>query len=79
MFLKVGVSEILLLVREGGQSFEGRRDTAIRAWGTTGRPGGALESITARDTTGRERYRFHQCVRYHQPKEHEESAKKPRK
>ena len=31
-------------------------------------------SVTARDTTGRERNRERQCVRYHRPKEHEDST-----
>ena len=73
--LNFGVSGILLPVREGEQSFEGRNVTIRRAGGTTGWPEGALlESVTTRNTTGRKRYRECQCVRYHRSKERKDSA-----
>ena len=69
-FLYFGTSGI-----EGEQSFEDEQSPARRrAWVTTGRPGGALLKSATGDTTSRERYVQRRCVRYHLPKEHEESA-----
>ena len=72
MFLKL----VFFFWNRRRPELRGRKVTASRRAGrTVVRPGGELlKSATAGDTTGRDHYGERQSVRYHRPKEREDSA-----